>query len=96
MVKTAINETLEETPEGMVLVKGGTFLMGSEDEEADVEQKPVHEVNLKDYYIGKFPVTQELWESIMGTNPSNFKGENLPVFVKQASPYSSSSVLLPY
>lgn len=33
----------------------------------------------KDYYIGKYEVTQALWQAIMGENPSNFKGETLPV-----------------
>jgi formylglycine-generating enzyme required for sulfatase activity len=58
----------------MVLVKGGTFKMGSEKYE-----KPVHDVTLSDFYIGKFPVIQAQWQVIMGVNPSRFKGDNLPV-----------------
>ncbi len=51
----------------MVLVKGGTFTRASQ------------KVTLSDFSIGKFPVTQKQWQTIMGNNPSNFKGENLPV-----------------
>ena len=51
--------------------------MGS-DEGGD--EKPVHEVCLDDYYIGKYEVTQGQWSKIMGNNPSNFKlGDNYPV-----------------
>ena len=42
--------------------------------------KPAHQVTLtNDYYIGKYEVTQALWKAVMGNNPSNFKGDNLPV-----------------
>ncbi len=40
---------------------------------------PAHEVTLSSYYIGKTEVTQALWEAVMGSNPSNFEGDNLPV-----------------
>ncbi len=65
----------------MVAVKGGTFTMGasSGDSYADSDEKPTHSVTLSDYYIGKFEVTQELWEAVMGSNPSYFKGSKLPV-----------------
>ena len=44
------------------------------------EEKPTHQVTLtNDYYIGKYEVTQALWKAVMGNNPSNFKGDNLPV-----------------
>ncbi len=61
----------------MILVKGGTFQMGSNDGSDD--EKPVHQVTVSDFYIGEFEVTQKLWKSIMGTNPSHFKGDDLPV-----------------
>ena len=65
---------------GMVSVKGGTFQMGADDSEADSDEKPVHEVTLSDYAIGQTEVTQELWQAVMGSNPSNFQGgEGLPV-----------------
>ncbi|MDO5341538.1 MAG: formylglycine-generating enzyme family protein [Bacteroidia bacterium] len=65
----------------MVAVNGGTFTMGasSGDSYAGSDEKPTHSVTLSDYYIGKFEVTQELWEAVMGSNPSYFKGSNRPV-----------------
>ena len=54
----------------MVYVEGGTFLMGATEEQGedyDSDEKPVHSVTLSDYYIGKYEVTQGLWEAVMGT-----------------------------
>ena len=61
----------------MVYVAGGTFQMGSND--GDYDEKPVHSVTLSDYYIGQTEVTQELWQAVMGSNPSDFKGAKNPV-----------------
>ena len=55
----------------MVYVEGGTFDMGW----ADVAE-PVHPVKLDSYSIGKYPVTQLQWESVMVANPSHFRGES--------------------
>ena len=63
----------------MVYVSGGSFMMGSEDSDADSDEKPVHQVTLSSYRIGKYEVTQDLWEAVMGSNPSNFKGSRRPV-----------------
>jgi formylglycine-generating enzyme required for sulfatase activity len=63
----------------MVFVKGGTFQMSDVFGDGNSNEKPVHEVYVDDFYIGKYPVTQKEWEAIMGNNPSHFKGENLPV-----------------
>ena len=66
----------------MVKVKGGTFQMGATSEQGrDVvsDVKPAHRVTLSDYYIGQTEVTQALWQAVMGSNPSNWKGSNLPV-----------------
>ena len=63
----------------MVFVEGGTFRMGSDDSEAYPWEKPVHKVTLSSYCIGKYEVTQELWEVVMGSNPSSFKGARRPV-----------------
>ncbi len=62
----------------MIKVEGGTFRMGATSEQgSDAEgEQPVHSVTLSDYYIGETEVTQELWESVMGSNPSGFKGNN--------------------
>lgn len=67
----------------MVYVEGGTFTMGATDEQgsdAGNDEKPAHEVTLDGYYIGETEVTQELWEAVMGDNPSDFTGDSsLPV-----------------
>ena len=66
----------------MVEVRGGTFRMGATSEQGDDIagfELPVHSVTLSGYYIGKTEVTQALWKAVMGSNPSKFKGDNLPV-----------------
>ena len=66
----------------MVKVEAGSFKMGATPEmQAPYEvEKPVHRVTLtNNYYIGKYEVTQALWKIVMGSNPSNSKGDNLPV-----------------
>lgn len=63
----------------MVKVQGSTFQMGATSEQgSDVwkDEKPVHSVTLSDYYIGQTQVTQELWQVVMGNNPSEFRGDN--------------------
>ena len=60
----------------MIYIPGGTFMMGSEDYD---NEKPIHQVTLKPFLVGKYPVTQAQWEAIMGSNPSGFKGANRPV-----------------
>jgi formylglycine-generating enzyme required for sulfatase activity len=61
----------------MIELPGGTFLMGSENGSDD--EKPVHEVTVSAFAIGKYPVTQAQWQAVMGDNPSHFKGDDLPV-----------------
>lgn len=65
----------------MIEVKGGTFTMGAlpNDEKASEYEKPAHSVTVSDFFIGETEVTQELWEAVMGANPSHFEGKNLPV-----------------
>ena len=66
----------------MVRVEGGTFRMGTTSEQEDdaySDENPVHSVTLSSYYIGKTEVTQDLWQAVMGTNSSDFKGAALPV-----------------
>lgn len=82
----APSETFTETVNGvsftMVMVEGGTFSMGATFEQsgsASEDEYPCHDVTLTDYYIGETEVTQDLWEVVMGTNPSHFRGYNLPV-----------------
>lgn len=66
----------------MVRVEAGTFMMGASKEIkiANSDGKPAHLVTLtRDYYIGKYEVTQALWKAVMGSNPSKFKSEKRPV-----------------
>jgi formylglycine-generating enzyme required for sulfatase activity len=63
-----------------VYVEGGTFTMGSPIGEEDREDNEVeHQVTVKSFYISKYEVTQKEYQEIMGTNPSYYKGNNLPV-----------------
>jgi len=67
-----------DMPEGFVLVEGGTFMMGST--KGDSDEKPVRRVTVRDFLISKYEVTQALYERVMGSNPSRFKGDaNRPV-----------------
>ena len=72
----------------MKRVAGGTFWMGAQsanpngqnyDSEASSVESPVHSVTLSTFYMGETEVTQELWQAVMGSNPSYFSGTNRPV-----------------
>ena len=83
----------------MVAIPGGTFLMGTEDEEIERlvkkfnweefrTERPQHQVTVPPFFMGKYPITQAQWKAIaatakididLETNPSNFKGDKLPV-----------------
>ncbi len=63
----------------MVYVEGGTFSMGSDDSDAYSDEKPVHQESVGSFHIGKYEVTQKEWKAVMGSNPSEFKGDDLPV-----------------
>ena len=65
----------------MIAVEGGTFMMGSSDDDSDAydREKPRHQVTLSSFSIGETEVTQELWQAVMGSNPCYFKGSKLPV-----------------
>ncbi|MBM9519975.1 formylglycine-generating enzyme family protein [Desulforhopalus vacuolatus] len=63
-----------------VLVKGGCYQMGDTFGDGEDNEKPVHEVCVDDFYMGKYEVTQGEWQKIMGSNPSEFKdGDRYPV-----------------
>jgi len=65
---------------GMVKIPAGTFAMGSPANEAEREDSEVqHQVTVSAFYMGKNLVTQKEYQEVMGTNPSRFKGDNLPV-----------------
>ena len=66
----------------MIRVEGGTFMMGATPEQgsdAHEYEKPAHQVTLDTFFIGETVVTQELWQAVMGNNPSSFIGPLLPV-----------------
>ena len=79
-----INRDFTESQYGieMAYVRGGTFMMGCTPEQEgdcyDYEEN-VRLVTVSDFYIGKHEITQAQWKTVMGGNPSNFKGDNLPV-----------------
>jgi len=65
----------------MKRIKGGTFCMGGTSD-MDIpydDEKPTHHVTIDNYYIGETEVTQEIWKTVMGNNPSVFRGDRLPV-----------------
>ena len=74
----------------MVKIPGGSFKMGAREGEegADGDELPQHQVNIKEFWMGKFAVTQEQWKRVaslsqintkLNPDPSNFKGDRLPV-----------------
>jgi len=74
-------KSFEDPVTGMefVFVKGGCFEMGDTFGDGDPDEKPVHEVCVDDFYLGKYEVTQEQWEIVTGNNPSRFKERDRPV-----------------
>lgn len=74
-----INFTVNGVEFSMIKVEGGTFRMGATEEQKEdfeSDEKPVHEVILSNYCIGQTEVTQALWQAVMGSNPSDFKGND--------------------
>jgi len=77
-----IEEVRENIPvlENFVLISGGTFDMGSpEDEPWRGEDEAQHSVTLSDFYMDIYELTQEEYQKVMGENPGSFEGGNLPV-----------------
>ena len=67
---------LGETCFDMVRVEGGQMTVGATPEqgdEAESNERPAHSIHLPTYYIGRCPVTQNIWELVMGYNKSSFK-----------------------
>ncbi len=61
----------------MIYVEGGSFTRYSYNSFGFGKKE--HVITLDSFYIGKYPITQKEWTSIMGNNPSHFKGDNLPI-----------------
>jgi formylglycine-generating enzyme required for sulfatase activity len=79
-------EEQKSTAEGgtmtdFVLIPGGTFIMGSPASEPQrrYNESPQHQVTVSSFYMGKYALTQKEYQTITGTNPSDFKGDKLPV-----------------
>ena len=103
-----LSAELDKLINDMVYVSGGTFTMGGTSEQGNdayTDEKPTHSVTLSSYYICKYEVTQALWRAVMGSNPSNFKGDNLPVecvswddcqtFINRLNSYTGRNFRLP-
>lgn len=76
--KTVETFTVNSVSFEMIRIEGGTFMMGATAEQgsyAEDNEKPAHQVTLSDYYIGKYQVTDVLWQAVMEDNPSHFKGD---------------------
>ena len=90
-----------------VNVPGGCFQMGDTFGDGDSDEKPMHEVCVSDFAVGKYEVTQGEWRRIMGNNPSRYNrcGDNCPVeqvswddaqeFIKKLNSQSGRSYRLP-
>ena len=102
-------EVIQQLLDNMIVVEGGTFMMGATSEQGgDVskDERPVHKVTLSSYKIGKYPVTQVQWQKVMGNNPSSDKYDvNCPVegvswddsmeFIKRLNQLSGMNFRLP-
>lgn len=73
--------TVEGISFKMIKVEGGTYTMGAKDDDNDAwsNEKPAHQVTVSTFAIGETEVTQELWQAVMGSNPSYFSGAKNPV-----------------
>ena len=104
----SLSAELNKLINNMVYVSGGTFTMGGTSEQGSDtydDEKPTHSVTLSSYYICKYEVTQALWRAVMGSNPSYFKGDNLPVervswndcqtFINRLNGYTGRNFRLP-
>jgi formylglycine-generating enzyme required for sulfatase activity len=98
---TAVFEKAEDLD--MVYVQGGTFMMGCTDEQTYCKdnEKPVHSVTVSDFNIGKYEVTQRLWEQVMGANSSDSKGvdgagwNEVQEFIKRLNQQTGKTYRLP-
>ena len=85
-----VEPLLDEATLEMIWVEGGSFTMGSPDDEPDRRdnEEPQHEVTVPSFFMGRYPVTQLQWRIVaelpqvkhqLTSDPSNFKGDNRPV-----------------
>lgn len=80
ILSAAFGVCAQNSSDTMVLIHGGSFLMGSPETESWREKDETqHTVTVDDFYISKYEVTQGEYESVMKKNPSKFRGKHLPV-----------------
>ncbi|MGR5168718.1 formylglycine-generating enzyme family protein [Vibrio astriarenae] len=90
----------------MVLVEGGIYVRGSDSEDASHAERPAREVSVDSFYIAQFEVTQELFNSVMGSSMSFFQDDpQVPVnnlswqhavyFVEQLNELTGENYRLP-
>ena len=66
-------------PENMIYIEGGIYRMGDTVGGGETDEKPVHSVRVTSFYMDKCEVTQREWRDLVGSGPSNFEGDELPV-----------------
>jgi eukaryotic-like serine/threonine-protein kinase len=71
-----VTEDLGGVKLDMVYIPAGSCMMGSNEYN---NEKPIHRVNVPAFYMGKYAITQQQYEAVMGKNPARFKGSNRPV-----------------
>lgn len=71
-VLVALGGCAQKSPENLTLIKGGSFT----NSKSNYAEK---NITIEDFYISKYEVTQKEWLGVMGSNPSKFKGNTLPV-----------------
>lgn len=76
----SVSKDNKEISDNYILIKGGSFLMGSpESENWRGDDETQHEVTVADFYISPYEITQAEYHQVMGKNPSTFTGDDLPV-----------------
>ena len=80
VVKEVNDPIIANLVKNMVKVEGGTFTMGDiSGSYVENNEYPLHQVKLSSYHIGRYEVTQEEWEAVMGNNPARFRDPKCPV-----------------
>ena len=78
--ESSFTDTPVELNDGFILIQGGSFLMGSPDSENwRIDDETQHSVTISSFFIDPFETTQAEYERLMGENPSEFRGSDLPV-----------------
>lgn len=98
-IKNISSPILEKLIADMVKVEGGTFTMGATSEQGSdyySDERPTHQVTLSDYYIGKYEVTQQLWEYVMSYSGTCADGSSMSAYASDvwlgSNPSSSYGV----